>query len=279
MLKDAVPGHTGKQLRLVKGSHIVVPAHEPLSTAFILQNTDGRVVFVIPFQDRFKLIGTTDVPVAGDPAQASCTPEEADYLCAAVGRYFRRPPRPEDAVWSFAGVRPLLDDEQADPSKITRDYTLEVEGGNGTPPLLSVFGGKLTTYRRLAEKVLARLASFFPGLGPEWSATAPLPGGDFQGRTADVVFADLTRDYPAIGQEILRGLFRRHGTLARAVLGDARAAADLGIGYGGGLFEREVAYLKAHEWAQAPEDILWRRTKCGLFLTETERRTFAENVR
>jgi glycerol-3-phosphate dehydrogenase len=275
VLKDAVSAHTARRLRLVKGSHIVVPTDEPLSAAYILQNEDRRVVFVIPFEGRFNLIGTTDVAYEGDPAKAACSPDEAEYLCAAVALYFRRPPRPADAVWSFAGVRPLLDDEEADPSKLTRDYALELEGGNGKPPLLTVFGGKLTTYRRLAEKVLARLAPFFPGLGRPWTATAPLPGGDFGGRTPEEVFGHLARDYPGIGHEILRGIFRRHGTLARNVLGDARSPADLGPGFGGGLFAREVAYLKADEWAQAPEDVLWRRTKCGLAMTESERRTFA----
>ena len=279
VFKRSGPAQSNKQLRLVKGSHIVVPTNEPLSAAYILQNTDRRVVFVIPFDGRFNLIGTTDVPFDGDPARASCTPEEAEYLCAAMARYFRRPPKPADAVWSFAGVRPLLDDAEADPSKITRDYALELEGGNGAAPVIAVFGGKLTTYRRLAEKVLAQLAPFFPGLEPAWTATASLPGGDFQGRTADAVFADLARDYPGIDPEIVRGIFRRHGTLSRAVLGDARSPADLGISFGGGLCAREVAYLKTSEWARAPEDILWRRTKCGLAMTEIERRIFAEKFR
>ncbi|MSO85603.1 MAG: glycerol-3-phosphate dehydrogenase [Rhodospirillales bacterium] len=279
VLKDAGSARTEKNLRLVKGSHIVVPAHEPLPAAYILQNTDRRVVFVIPFADRFNLIGTTDVPYQGDPAQATCSAEEAEYLCAAVALYFRRPPKPSDAVWSFAGVRPLLDDDEADPAKITRDYALEVEGGNGEPPVLTVFGGKLTTYRRLAEKVLARLAPWFPDLRRAWTATVPLPGGDFQGRTPDDIFADLARDYPGIERDVLRGIFRRHGTLVRDVLGDARSPADLGIGFGGGLFARETAYLKAHEWARTPEDILWRRTKCGLAMTEVERRIFVENFK
>jgi glycerol-3-phosphate dehydrogenase len=275
VLKDALAARADRRLLLVKGSHIVVPADPPLAAAYILQNVDRRVVFVIPFESRFNLIGTTDVPYRGDPAEAACAPEEAEYLCAAVGRYFRRAPRPSDAVWSFAGVRPLLDDEAADPSKITRDYALELEDGNGEPPLLTVFGGKLTTYRPLAEKALARLAPFFPGLGRPWTASAPLPGGDFEGRTADEVFADLARDYPGIAPETLRGVFRRHGMLARDVLGDAKSAADLGTGFGGGLFAREVAYLKANEWAREPEDVLWRRTKCGLVMAERERAAFA----
>ena len=275
-LNDApLSGRAGRRLRLVKGSHIVVPAGEPLPAAYILQHTDRRVVFVIPFEGRFNLIGTTDVPFEGDPANATCSAEEAEYLCAAVARYFRTPPRPEDAVWSFAGVRPLLDDEEADPSKITRDYALELEDGNGQAPVLTVFGGKLTTYRRLAEKVLARLAPFFPGLGRPWTATAPLPGGDFGGRTPEDVFGHLARDYPGIGEEALRNIFRRHGLLAWVVLGGAKTLADLKPDFGGGLFAREVAYLRAHEWAHAPEDVLWRRTKCGLAMTASERQAFA----
>lgn len=270
---------TGRGLRLVKGSHIVVPAEQPLAAAYILQNVDRRVVFVIPFEGRYNLIGTTDVPYQGDPAAAVCAPEEADYLCAAVARYFRRPPSPKDAVWSFAGVRPLLDDASADPSKITRDYALEYDGEPGKAPLLTVFGGKLTTYRRLAEKALARLAPVFPGLGRPWTATAPLPGGDFRGGTADEVFAGLAREYPGIERDIVRAIFRRHGTLARDVLGDAKSLADLGAGFGAGLFAREVDYLKAREWARAPEDVLWRRTKCGLAMTADERAAFAAGFR
>jgi len=138
-----------------------------------------------------------------------------------------------------------------------------------------VFGGKLTTYRRLAEKVLARLAPFFPGMGPEWSGGTPLPGGDFGGGDADEAFADLTRAYPGVGTETLRGIFRRHGTLARDVLGDARSRADLGTGYGGGLFAREVEYFKTTEWARTADDVLWRRTKCGLHMSADERAAFA----
>ncbi|MEK7819510.1 MAG: glycerol-3-phosphate dehydrogenase [Pseudomonadota bacterium] len=276
VLDGAVRVPTHKKLRLVKGSHIVVPAAEPLASAYTLQNHDRRIVFVIPFRDRFNLIGTTDVAYTGDPAAAECSPEEAAYLCAAVARYFRRPPQPADVVWSFAGVRPLFDDEQSDPSKITRDYALEMEGGESSAPVLTVFGGKLTTYRRLAEKIMDRLSPFFPGLGPRWTAKAPLPGGAFGERPAEAVFEDLARDYPGIGREILRGLFRRHGTRTRDVLGDAETAADLGRDFGGGLHEREVAYLKAHEWAKTADDVLWRRTKCGLAMTEAERRAFGE---
>ena len=276
VLSDAVHVPTQKKLRLVKGSHIVVPAAEPLDRAYILQNTDRRVVFVIPYQDRFNLIGTTDIPYEGDPANAACAPEEADYLCQAVARYFRDPPRPADAVWSFAGIRPLFDDAQSDPSKITRDYALELETGAGGAPVLTVFGGKLTTYRRLAEKVMDRLSPFFPGLGGHWTAHAPLPGGAFGARSPAEVLEDLARDYPGIGRAALGGVFRRHGTLARDVLGDAKTTADLGRDFGGGLFAREVAYLKSREWATTPDDVLWRRTKCGLTMSEAERRAFAD---
>ncbi|MBM3566285.1 MAG: glycerol-3-phosphate dehydrogenase [Alphaproteobacteria bacterium] len=278
VLKDAVRLPTQKNLRLVKGSHIVVPAAEPLSSAYILQNDDRRVVFVIPYQDRFNLIGTTDIPYQGDPAAASCSAEEIEYLCRAVGRYFRHSPTPADVVWSFAGVRPLFDDRQTDPSKVTRDYTLETDAGPDGygAPAISVFGGKLTTYRRLAEKVMETLAPFFPGLGSRWTARAPLPGGAFGGRGGEAVFEDLVRDYPAVGRAALTGIFRRHGTLAREVLGDAHNAADLGHDFGGGLFAREAAYFKTGEWATRPDDVLWRRSKCGLAMTETERRAFAE---
>ena len=262
-------------VRLVKGSHVVFPRLYAGDHAFILQNDDGRVVFMIPYEDEYTLVGTTDVPVEGDPAQAVCSDEEAAYLCRAVNRYLAQPVAPAQAVWRYAGVRPLYDDGSANPSAVTRDYTLRVDAVEGAAPVLSVFGGKITTYRKLAEHALEKLAPFFPSLKPAWTGRASLPGSDFAGADRDTQAGRLRAHYPGLPHDVLHGLFRRHGTRAAAVLGDARTPADLGTVFGAGLSEREVAYLVAQEWATTAEDVLWRRTKCGLHLSATEQAAVA----
>jgi len=260
-------------IRLVKGSHIVVPRIHERAHAYILQNPDKRVVFMIPYEERYTEIGTTDVVVANPDERPQISRDEIEYLCAAASRYTLHPVTPEAVVWTWSGVRPLYDDGSTDPSAITRDYyfMLDSEG----PPLLSIFGGKLTTYRKLAEAALDRLARWFPDRRP-WTATAPLPGGDLGGAS----FAELARAYharyPQLPPHWLDRLLRRHGTCSAEVLGDARARGDLGESFGGGLYERELAYLIEREWAQAPEDVLWRRTRCGLHMTERERARVAE---
>ncbi len=263
-----VPTH--RRVRLVKGSHIVVPRIHDGTHAYILQNTDRRIVFVLPFEECFSLIGTTDVPYDGDPAHVAIDDDEVRYLCAAVNRYFRRPVAPGDVVWAYAGVRPLVDDEAIDPSKVTRDYVVDVDTQGGAP-LVSVFGGKITTYRRLAEHVLERLGSVFPTMGSPWTAHAPLPGGDIAADDLGRLVKDLAAKVPDVDVTWLKALVHRHGSLAGAILGDARRAADLGPYFGAGLFARELDHLRRHEWAMTPEDVLWRRTKCGLHMTEAER--------
>ena len=255
---------TRDAVRLVKGSHIVLPRLYKGEHAFILQNDDGRVIFMIPFEDRFTLVGTTDVDYDGDPGTPTASEAEADYLCRALGRYLARPPAPSEALWSYAGVRPLYDDGSADPSAITRDYTLRVDDGAGRAPVLSVFGGKITTYRRLAEQALEKLAPCFPALKPPWTAQVPLPGSDFESR--DAAKRELAEHYPHVPPQVLQGVFRRHGTTAAQVLGDGRLGED----FGAGLTEREVAYFMEREWARSAEDVLWRRTKCGLHMTEAQ---------
>ena len=281
-LNDRLAQPSGDAVRLVKGSHVVFPRLYAGEHAFILQNDDGRVVFMIPYEEAFTLVGTTDVPAEGDPAQAACSDEEAAYLCRAVNRYLAQPVTPAQSVWRYAGVRPLYDDGSADPSAVTRDYTLRVDAVNaedaahGVAPVLSVFGGKITTYRKLAEHALEKLAPFFPGLKPAWTARTSLPGSDFAGADRDTMAGRLRAQYPALPHDVLHGLFRRHGTRAATVLGDARTPADLGIVFGAGLSEREVAYFAAQEWATTAEDVLWRRTKCGLHLTAAERAVVVE---
>ena len=259
-------------IRLVKGSHIVLPKLYEGEHAFILQNDDRRVIFMIPYGDLHTLVGTTDVPVQDEDARPEASAEEIAYLCRGVNRYLARATRPEEVVWKFAGVRPLYDDGSADPSAVTRDYTLRVDDEAGGAPVLSVFGGKITTYRRLAEQALDRLAPYFPGLKPAWTHRAPLSGSDFGGmprvEARDAFFAC----HPQIPEATLRPIFRRHGTHAQAVVGDG----DLGEDFGAGLTEREVRYFVEQEWAQTAEDVLWRRTKTGLLMTPAQRERVAQ---
>jgi glycerol-3-phosphate dehydrogenase len=271
-VKEVLNGRLGQaspeSVRLVKGSHIVVPRLYEGDHAFILQNLDRRVIFMIPYEERFTLIGTTDVPV--DDARAPVPDdEEVRYLCAAVNRYLARPLEAATIVWRYAGVRPLHDDGSADPSAVTRDYTLRLDNEQGAP-VLSVFGGKITTYRRLAEEALDRLQTHFAGMKGPWTSRDPLPGSAFGSRAE--VRREVYERYGALPEAIVRGVFRRHGAEACAVLGDG----DVGEHYGAGLTEREVRYFVEHEWASSAQDVLWRRTKCGLHMSPAQRARVAE---
>jgi glycerol-3-phosphate dehydrogenase len=270
-LRVSVPG----QVRLVKGSHIVVPRIHDRPHAYILQNPDKRVVFMIPYEEAFTEIGTTDVPVESPDDRPVCSREEIDYLCAAASRYTLRPVTPDMVTATWSGVRPLYDDGTDDPSAITRDYRFVLDESGA--PLLSVFGGKLTTYRKLAEAALERLAKWFPDRRP-WTAAAPLPGGDFGREPFDAVLAAYRARYPRLDARWLARLLRRHGTCVAEILGDARKEADLGEPFGGGLYERELRYLVDREWARTAEDVLERRTKCGLHMTPAQRAQVAERM-
>jgi glycerol-3-phosphate dehydrogenase len=259
----------GKRLRLVKGSHLVVPKVHDGDHALILQNTDGRVVFVIPFEGRFSLIGTTELPFEGDPAAIAAEDTERDYLLAAVNGYLACPVRATDVLWSYAGIRPLFGNVD-DPSAITRDYTLEADLGEGKAPAVSVFGGKITTYRRLAERVMARLGSRFPAMGKPWTASAPLPGGALGVGDMTNFLESLVAAYPDLDPDYLGVLARRYGGLVRDVLGPAQRMTDLGGRFGAGLYQREIDYLVENEWAETATDVLWRRTKAGLHMDATE---------
>jgi glycerol-3-phosphate dehydrogenase len=264
-------------VRHVKGSHIVVPRIHDAPHAYILQNADNRIVFVIPYQDAFSLIGTTDVPVE-HYAHPVISDEETYYLLTLANTYVERPLAASDIVWSYSGVRPLYDDGTSDPSAITRDYVLQLDAGRdaANAPVLSIFGGKITTYRKLAEAALAELRPFFPAMGPSWTHAAPLPGGDLPGGDRDAWLAELRQRYPALPADLLRALARRHGTRALAVLADTRSPADLGEDFGAELTEREIRYLQRDEWAVTADDVLWRRTKCGLAMTGAPRARVAE---
>jgi glycerol-3-phosphate dehydrogenase len=270
VLNERLGEATRDVVRLVKGSHIVLPRLYEGEHAFILQNDDRRVVFMIPFEERFTLVGTTDVDFQGDALSSAASEEEIAYLCRAVGRYLARAPSPSDVAWHYSGVRPLYDDGSQDPSAVTREYTLRLDDAEGAAPVLSVFGGKLTTYRRLAEKALDKLAPYFAAMKPAWTAQARLPGSDFADREA--AKQELFEQYRELPAPVLQGVFRRHGTLGAQVLGDGR----LGEHYGAGLTEREVHYLVEREWARSAEDVLWRRTKCGLHMTEAQRSHVAQ---
>ena len=259
-------------LRLVKGSHIVLRRSLPVDRALILQNEDRRVVFVLPFETDFTLIGTTDVPFTGDPGQVSISDDEIQYLCRAASRYLSQPVSAEQVVWTYSGVRGLYDDRRPSPSAVTRDYTLQLECAENGAPLLSVFGGKLTTYRKLAEQAVDKLAPLLNMARGSWTATHALPGGDLGGVDFESWSRTLVDRYPSLPPEWVRAIARRHGSLATHVLADAHTEDDLGIHFGAGLTAREIDYLIECEWAQDPQDILWRRSKLGLRLSPNSRR-------
>jgi len=261
-------------VRLVKGSHIIVPKVHSQGHAYILQNPDKRVVFIIPYERDFSLIGTTDIGVTSVEEARTISNEETRYLIEAANRFLAKPLKESDVVSSYAGVRPLYDDGSDNPSEITRDYVLKLDSAPGAP-LLSIFGGKITTYRCLAEEAMAKLAPFFPGMKPSWTATEALPGGEINFNA----FRDtMAARYPQLGRELLASLIRRHGSNAPALLGNAQKRDDLGRHFGAGLTAREIDYFRAEEWAMTAEDILWRRTKCGLHMSEAERAAVREYV-
>jgi glycerol-3-phosphate dehydrogenase len=269
VLRDRIGIQSKTQSILVKGSHIVLPRFYPENLAFTLQNEDGRVIFVIPFDEQFTLIGTTEVGYQGDPADARISAEEIAYLCKAVNRYFLHSIQADDVLWSYAGVRPLQGVVQQEFSKISRDYKLELNTEG--PPLLTIFGGKITTYRRLAEHALQLLRIYFPRMGPEWTATTPLPGGDIGGTNFEKFCRQFSTKYGWLPPALARRYAQAYGTRAEIFLKNAQALTDLGESIGMGLYTREIQYLVENEWALTSDDILWRRTKLGLVFSETDK--------
>jgi glycerol-3-phosphate dehydrogenase len=266
----------GRSVKLVKGSHIVVPRMYDGDQAYTLQGGDGRVVFVIPYQGRFTLIGTTDIPYEADPARVEASAEEIDYLCRTVGEYFDAPPGPGDVVWAYSGVRPLFDDGHENASAVTRDYVLDLNCDEGAPPLLTIYGGKITTFRRLAEHALEKLREPLAFDRGPWTADAHLPGGDLADGDFDRLRREVADRYPWLPEPTLTRMCKAYGSRVDTVLGGAKAWGDLGKDHGAGLTEREVRYLVEHEWAREPDDILWRRTKLGLHMSPAERADFAK---
>ena len=253
-----------QNVRLVQGSHIVVPRLYEHDRCYTFQNPDGRVLFAIPYERHFTLIGTTDRDFSGTPDHVSISEDEVSYLCAATSAHFKKPTAPGDVVWSYSAVRPLYNDGSSKAQDATRDYVLTEDGENAEAKLINIFGGKITTYRRLAEEVLGRIDNALGRTTASWSAVAPLPGGNFARDETDAKLADLVRAYPFLRPPTAQRLFRQYGTLATDVLGDANSWSDLGRDFGASLSEREVRYLQSMEWAQSAEDILWRRSKLGL---------------
>ena len=260
----------GGGIRLVRGSHIVVRRMFEHDRAYIIQQPDNRVVFAIPYETDFTLIGTTEVEHTGDPGAAVCTEEEAAYLCGAVSTYFARTVTPADIVWTYSGVRPLHDEGTKSATAATRDYELDVETQDGRAPLLNVLGGKLTTYRKLSQAAMDKLAAFFPQSGPRWTDTAPLPGGNFPVDGVDTLIDGLMASHPFLNHRWAERLVRAYGTEARNLMGDAASVSDLGRMFGADLSECEVVWLMEKEWARTAEDVLWRRSKLGLRFTEAE---------
>ena len=256
-------------VRLVRGSHIVTKKLYDHDRCYFFQGIDGRIIFAIPYEQDFTLIGTTDKDHAGAPKDAVCTDEERDYLLAFASQYFDRPVKRDDVVWTYSGVRPLYNDGAKSATAATRDYVLSLDTAGGAP-LLNVFGGKITTYRRLAESALERLQPFFPQAKAPWTARAPLPGGNFPHDGVGTLVADLRSRHAFLSEAWARRLVRAYGAEAATLLAGAASAADLGRDFGATLTEAEVRWLMKHEFARRAEDVVWRRTKLGLRLSKEQ---------
>ncbi|MBL4646727.1 MAG: glycerol-3-phosphate dehydrogenase, partial [Rhizobiales bacterium] len=265
-----VGANSKRNVRLVKGSHIIVPKFWDGPQAYLVQNTDKRVIFINPYEGDKALIGTTDIPYEGALEEVRANDDEIDYLIKAVNRYFKQTLRREDVLESFAGVRPLFDDGKGNPSAVTRDYVLDLENGHGDAPILNIFGGKITTFRKLAEHAMHRLEKIFPEMGKDWTATSTLPGGGFLDADFEAFLASVRADYPFLTAELAEHYARLYGTRLKAFLSKAQSLDDLGKQFGPLLYEAEIHYLIATEWAVTAEDILQRRTKHGLHMSEAE---------
>jgi len=270
VIRAAFGQNEAHHVRLVQGSHIVVKKKFDDARAYFFQNPDNRIIFAIPYEQDFTLIGTTDRDYSADPKDVKISEEETTYLCNAASEYFKEPVRPDDIVWTYSAVRPLFDDGASKAQEATRDYVLKIEGEGESAPLLNVFGGKLTTYRRLSEHALEKIAAAIGAKGAPWTAKSHLPGGDFAATGFEAEVAKLKGRYLFLADRHARRLVRRYGTKASVLLGRAATTDDLGHCFGGDLYEAEVRYLINHEWARSADDVLWRRTKDGLRLTKEQ---------
>jgi D-erythritol 1-phosphate dehydrogenase len=272
VIHNVIGSNAARQVRLVKGSHLVVPKFWRGNQAYLLQNDDGRVIFVTPYQGDLCLIGTTDIPYEQQPERVDIDAGERAYLLRAVNRFMRRQLGPGDVLHAFSGVRPLYDDRAVNPSAVTRDYVFDL---SGTPPVLSIFGGKITTHRKLAEHALSKLTPSFPGLRPSWTASAQLPGGDMADADFDAYLAMLRARFAWLAPALAHHYARLYGTRAEQMLDGAASVAGLGRHFGGRLYEIEADFLIRTEWARTAEDVLERRTKHHLQLTTAEYQSFA----
>lgn len=275
--EEAIKVKAPKQIRLVKGSHIIVPKIHDEPEAYILQNEDNRIVFVIPYEDEFSLIGTTDVDYKGDPSAVKISQEEVNYLCSVVNDHFKHTIQPDDIVWTYSGVRPLMDDERGEAQKASRDYSFELDAPPQQAPLLSIFGGKITTYRKLAEAATNAIEPFFPNSTGAWTKTAKLPGGDFE--STENLAKTITEQYPWLPAALVNRFVRTYGTACYSFLEGCQSISDLGQHFGASLYQKEVDYLMTHEWAVSEEDVLWRRTKMGLRLSKEEKSTLNSYIK
>ena len=264
VLKKRLFSDSKSKVRLVKGSHIVVKKLYAHNRAYIFQNPDARITFAIPYEQDFTLIGTTDVDFNGDPKDVAATPDEISYLCSAASSYFKAAVSEEDVVWTYSGVRPLFDSGETSAQKAPRDYILELIAPENEPALLNVFGGKITTYRRLAEEVLEKLSQSLKPHGGPWTQESKLPGGDFSIDQFDALRNEFLEKHSNLDTEFIDRLTRSYGTLAEKILAGTQNMQQLGIHFGANLYQKEVEYLINNEWARSAEDILWRRTKLGL---------------
>ncbi len=273
VLTGVMRSNSKARVRQVQGSHIVVRRIFEHDRAYIFQNADGRIIFAIPYEGDFTLIGTTDRDYHGDPAEVRATEDEIAYLLAAAGEYFAKPLAREDVVWTYSGVRPLYDDGASEAKAATRDYVFEMDGGEGNAPMLSIFGGKITTYRRLAEEALERLEGTLPEAKGKagWTSREPLPGGAFPVGTTDGLARALKAKHPFLSDRDALRLARAYGLEAHAILKDAATREELGQDFGAGLSEAEIRHLMTREWARSADDVLWRRSKLGLHMTESQR--------
>lgn len=269
IIEDQLKSETSENIRLVRGSHIVVPKIYDHDRAYFFQIDDGRLVFTIPYENDFTLIGTTDADHEGDPTNPQCSPEEAEYLCKVVSKNFKQDITTNDVVWSYAGVRPLHDNNDGDAKSASRDYEIKVREIDSSP-LINIFGGKITTYRKLSEEVVAELAPFTQMIGKPWTHHAHLPGGDFALNQKDELIAQFRWDFPFLDEDQVRRMFKSYGTQATEMLKGIKTVKEMGKSFGSGLTEIEVKWMMDKEWAQTAEDVVWRRSKLGLRLTKRQ---------
>lgn len=270
VLGQALGSNNAKNVRLVQGSHIVVPKLHNHDRAYIFQNADNRIIFALPYEQDYTLIGTTDQDYEGDPKDVKISAQEVTYLCDAASEYFKEPILPEHIVWSYSGVRPLFDDGATAAQEATRDYVLREDGEGNDARVINIFGGKITTYRKLAESMLEKIETALGKRKPSWTANSTLTGGDFKVEEFDSIVADVQEKYAFLEPTLAWRLVRSYGTRALQLLGDAKTVEDMGPQFGGSLTGREVEYLMQNEWAQTAQDVVWRRSKLGIRLSEDQ---------